>query len=135
MRARRFNPITVELSYAIGREYQRQGYATEACRALIEYGFKEVHLARLTNGVSTENIPTNRLCQTLNFRQVKNAFPDEGGTLWCWIMGWWSDLIARSQNPPPAPSTSHPAENRERRRLVHHPNRRPSMQLRKAAPR
>jgi len=77
-----FNPLTIELSYAIGREYQRQGYATEACRALIEYGFKEMRLQRLTNGVSMENVPTNRLCQTLGFRQVKNVHPESDGHVW-----------------------------------------------------
>jgi RimJ/RimL family protein N-acetyltransferase len=77
-----FHPLTIELSYAIGRAYQRQGYATEACRALIIYGFKEMRLPRLTNGVSGENIPTNRLCQKLGFRQVKNLHPVDPGLVW-----------------------------------------------------
>jgi RimJ/RimL family protein N-acetyltransferase len=77
-----FNPLTVELSYAIGREYQQQGYSTEACRALVEYGFKEMRLRRLTNGVSSENVPSNRLCQKLGFRQVKNVHPQGGGYVW-----------------------------------------------------
>lgn len=77
-----FNPLTIELSYAIGRAYQQQGYATEACQALIEYGFKEMRLPRLTNGVSEVNIPTNRLCQKLGFRQVKNVHPTAPGLVW-----------------------------------------------------
>jgi ribosomal-protein-alanine N-acetyltransferase len=77
-----FHPLTVELSYAIGRAYQRQGYATEACQALIDYGFKEMRLARLTNGVSEDNIPTNRVCRTLGFHQVKNVHPTEPGLVW-----------------------------------------------------
>ena len=78
-----FFPITIELSYAIGREYQQQGYATEACTALVEYGFKTMRLQRLTNGVSSENIPTNRLCQKLGFRQVRNIHPvGGGGNVW-----------------------------------------------------
>ena len=51
-----FHPLIVELSYAIGRVYQRQGYATEACQAVIEYGFKEMGLPWLTNGVVPENV-------------------------------------------------------------------------------
>ena len=77
-----FHPLIVELSYAIGREYQHQGYATEACRALIEYGFKEMRLSRLTNGVVPENVPSNRLCQKLGFRQVSNVHPDGTGHVW-----------------------------------------------------
>lgn len=80
-----FNPLLVELSYAFGREYQRQGYATEACKPLIEYGFKEMRLPRLTNGIDPQNIPSNRLCQTLGFRQVKNVHP-EGGGGFVWIL-------------------------------------------------
>ena len=76
------NPLIVELSYALGREYHRQGYATEACRALIVYGFKEMRLPRLTNGIAPENIPSNQLCRTLGFRQVRNVHPEETGYVW-----------------------------------------------------
>jgi RimJ/RimL family protein N-acetyltransferase len=76
------HPLIIELSYAIGREYQRQGYATEACRALVEYGFAVMRLPRLTNGVAPENIPSSRLCERLGFRQVKNAHPDGEGYVW-----------------------------------------------------
>src|SRR4051812_39339363 len=57
-----FHPLIVELSYALGRVYQRQGYATEACQAVIEYGFTEMGLPRLTNGVVPENVTSSRLC-------------------------------------------------------------------------
>jgi RimJ/RimL family protein N-acetyltransferase len=77
-----FHPIIVELSYAFGRNYQRQGYATEACRAVIEYGFKEIRLPCLTNGIAPENLPSNRLCARLGFHQVKNVHPDETGYVW-----------------------------------------------------
>jgi len=79
---RSFHPLTIELSYAVGQIYQQQGYATEACRALIVYGFAEMRLPRLTNGVSEENIPTNRLCQKLGFRQIKNVHPIKPGLVW-----------------------------------------------------
>ena len=77
-----FHPLIVELSYAIGRVYQRQGYATEACQALIEYGFKEMGLARLTNGVVPENVASSRLCARLGFHQVPNLHPDGTGHVW-----------------------------------------------------
>jgi len=77
-----FHPLAVELSYAFGREYQRQGYATEACRALIDYGFREKRLARLTNGIDPVNEPSWRLCERLGFRRVKNVHPDHAGDVW-----------------------------------------------------
>ena len=67
-----FNPLTVELSYAFGRAYQNQGYATEACLALIEYGFVEMRLPRLVNGVVVENEPSVRLVERLGFQRRLN---------------------------------------------------------------
>jgi ribosomal-protein-alanine N-acetyltransferase len=77
-----FYPLIVELSYALGRAYQRQGYATEACQALIDYGFKDMHLPRLTNGVVPENVASSRLCERLGFRQVLNVHPEGTGHVW-----------------------------------------------------
>ena len=77
-----FHPLIVELSYAIGRAYQRQGYATEACQAVIEYGFKEMGLSRLTNGVVPEIVASSRLCARLGFHQVPNLHPDGTGHVW-----------------------------------------------------
>jgi RimJ/RimL family protein N-acetyltransferase len=73
-----YPPFIVELSYAFGRDYHRQGYATEACRALIDYGFKEVRLPRLVNGISMENEPSIRLAERLGFQReinVKEQYP------------------------------------------------------------
>lgn len=77
-----FSPLIVELSYALGRAYQRQGYATEACLAMIEYAFKEICLPRLTNEVDPENVLSARLCERLGFRQVENLHPDGSGYVW-----------------------------------------------------
>ena len=77
-----FHPLIVELSYALGRAYQRQGYATEACQAVIDYGFKEMCLPRLTNGVVPENVASTRLCARLGFRQVPNVHPEGTGQVW-----------------------------------------------------
>jgi RimJ/RimL family protein N-acetyltransferase len=77
-----FHPLIVELSYALGRAYQRQGYATEACQAVIDYGFQEMCLPRLTNGVVPENVASARLCARLGFRQVPNVHPAGTGQVW-----------------------------------------------------
>jgi RimJ/RimL family protein N-acetyltransferase len=77
-----FAPLVVELSYAFGREYQGQGYATEACRALIEYGFQEMRIPRLTNAIAAENTPSWRLCERLGFHQAEDMHSDDGGPIW-----------------------------------------------------
>lgn len=76
-----FPPLIIELSYALGRAYQKQGYATEACLALMEYGFKELRLPRFINGVLAENEPSVRLVERLGFRREKNL---KGGSF-VWI--------------------------------------------------
>jgi ribosomal-protein-alanine N-acetyltransferase len=71
--------LEVELSYAFGRAYQRQGYAKEACRALLEYAFRELKLPRIANGVDGANIASCNLMKSLGFHLGKNLHPD-GGT-------------------------------------------------------
>ena len=36
-----------EIEYCIGRAFQRRGYATEAARAVIDYGFDKIHLHKV----------------------------------------------------------------------------------------
>ena len=73
------HPLVIELSYAFGQEFHGQGYAGESCRALIRWGFEEVKLPKLTNGLSPENIPSNHLCERLGFRRIPNVHPDGDG--------------------------------------------------------
>lgn len=76
------HPLIVELSYAFGQEFQGQGYATEACRELIRYGFEELRLPRLTNGIDPENLPSNKICERLGFHKIPNVHPDSPGYVW-----------------------------------------------------
>ena len=42
------NVLSLFVMYWIGMPYWGQGYASEAAQALIKYGFKELHLQRIT---------------------------------------------------------------------------------------
>ncbi len=75
-------PLAVELSYAFGTAFQGQGYATEACMALIEYGFKVKRIPRLTNEIDSDNFPSIDLCERLGFQRRKNVHPDGRGFVW-----------------------------------------------------
>jgi RimJ/RimL family protein N-acetyltransferase len=72
----RYNSLEVELAYAFGREYQKQGYATEACRAVIEYAFTELRLRRIAYGVSKDNDNSWNLMMRLGFRPGRDLHPD-----------------------------------------------------------
>ncbi len=70
-----FNPVEVELAYHIKADLRRQGFAYEACCALVEYTFCETKLPRLVSVTSASNIPSQRLMRKLGFRLYENQHP------------------------------------------------------------
>lgn len=72
------------LGYMVFSAKQGQGYATEACRRLIEYAFDTLKVQKLVTGTATINEPSVRLLQKLGFHKVGEAevsfCNDENGT-------------------------------------------------------
>lgn len=64
---------TPELKYAYAREHWGQGYATEAGRALIEWGAAEFGMTRIIATTSPQNVPSHRVL-------IKCGMVDEGIT-------------------------------------------------------
>lgn len=58
----------VELYYKFGRAYWGQGYATEACRALVRFAFDQMRLQRIVTITDQHNEPSIRLLQRLGMR-------------------------------------------------------------------
>lgn len=56
-----------ELGYMIAFESWNKGYATEACAAVIDYGFKHMKLHRIEATVDPENSASIRVLEKLNF--------------------------------------------------------------------
>ncbi|MEW6355103.1 MAG: GNAT family N-acetyltransferase [Planctomycetota bacterium] len=54
-----------ELGYWIGRPYWRQGYCTEAARAVVRYGFEELDLNRIHATHFSRNPASGRVMQKL----------------------------------------------------------------------
>lgn len=67
-----------ELGFVIGRDYQGQGYAEEACRAVLAYGRKELSFEHVQALVEEENLPSRNLLAKLGFLFVKKV--NEKGT-------------------------------------------------------
>ena len=42
-----YNNNFAEIEYCVGKEFQGRGYATEACRAVIDFGFNEMNLHKV----------------------------------------------------------------------------------------
>jgi ribosomal-protein-alanine N-acetyltransferase len=58
------------LGWGISPEFQGKGYATEAARALIEYGFKKLNLSIIYATCDTRNIPSYKVMEKLGMERV-----------------------------------------------------------------
>ncbi len=61
---------SAELGYWIGKPYWGQGYATEASRALMEYGFRKGGVKRFTCCHFTDNPGSARVAAKLGFKSL-----------------------------------------------------------------
>jgi RimJ/RimL family protein N-acetyltransferase len=59
-----------ELAYWLGPEFRGRGYATEACRAALDYAFDVLALNKVTVAHAMENEASRDLIVRLGFRQV-----------------------------------------------------------------
>jgi ribosomal-protein-alanine N-acetyltransferase len=68
----------VELGYTIFPEHRRQGYATEAVQALLEWA-RTQGIERFIASVGPDNEPSLALVRRLGFREVGRHWDDEDG--------------------------------------------------------
>ncbi|HEV2617577.1 MAG TPA: GNAT family N-acetyltransferase [Candidatus Acidoferrales bacterium] len=55
----------IEIGYHVQREHWRKGYATEAARGALAYGFETLHAKRLISLIRPENIPSRRVAEKM----------------------------------------------------------------------
>lgn len=76
---------TWELGYVFNSNYQGKGYAAEACRELLTYGFGTLGIRRVTAHCNPDNHPSWRLLERLKLRREGHFLqtgyfkPDEQG--------------------------------------------------------
>lgn len=56
-----------EIEYCIGTNYQKRGYATQATKALIDFGFNKIKLHKIQICCKTNNIPSRRVIEKCGF--------------------------------------------------------------------
>ncbi len=56
-----------EIEYCIGKAFQGKGYATEATKALIKYGFEQIGLHKVQICVRPSNTPSKRVIEKCGF--------------------------------------------------------------------
>lgn len=70
--------IELDLGYVIGTKYQRQGFATEICQAMIEYAKENTGFERINVLIKEGNLASEKLAQKLGFLHVED-FQTENG--------------------------------------------------------
>jgi len=65
------NPEDVEIFYGLSSEYWGQGLATEAAKAMLQYGFEVIGLNRIIAVVKPDNIPSQKVIEKMGMKFEK----------------------------------------------------------------
>jgi ribosomal-protein-alanine N-acetyltransferase len=79
----------VGLFYALAPDYRGQGFATEAARALVEYGFTALRLRRIVATTADVNLASQQVMARLGMRIERNPYPDPP----------WFQVVSTLDNP------------------------------------
>jgi RimJ/RimL family protein N-acetyltransferase len=79
------DPRLGEIGYTLAREAQRQGYATEAIRAVLAYAFETLALHRVSASADCRNTPSFRLMERVGMRREGHFLQH------AWYKGEWCD--------------------------------------------
>lgn len=64
----------IGLFWATGRQHQGRGYATEAARTLVKYGFDQLHLARILAVTEYQNRASQRVMEKVGMTITRNPY-------------------------------------------------------------
>ncbi len=76
-----------EIGYTLNPDYQRRGYASEAVRALMHYGFQEMTMHRIAGTCDARNDASWRLLERIGMRQEAHFHECE------WVKGEWTSQL------------------------------------------
>jgi RimJ/RimL family protein N-acetyltransferase len=78
---------TVEIGWVIRPDVMGRGYATEACRALVDAAFRIYGVRRVVARIDAENTASARLAERLGMRLEAHLVENE------WYKGRWGDEL------------------------------------------
>ena len=84
-----FAQAEVGLMWAINPEHWRQGYASEAAQALIDYAFNKMNLHRIIATTEHENLASQAVMRKVGMRIETNPFPEPP----------WHQVLGVLENP------------------------------------
>ncbi len=76
---REIAPAGVEYGYTVYGPFRRQGYAREACAALMKWAYAAEGVREFVITISPENIASRRLAEGFGFEQVGSQMDEEDG--------------------------------------------------------
>jgi ribosomal-protein-alanine N-acetyltransferase len=62
----------LELGYILDEKYWKQGYGTEICNTLIDYGFNTLKLDKITARMFKENVASIRLSEKCGMKRLEH---------------------------------------------------------------
>jgi len=72
-------PGGIELGYTVFAAHRRQGYAREACAALMQWARQEHGVDRFVVSISPDNVPSLRLAESFGFRKIGSHMDEIDG--------------------------------------------------------
>ena len=76
---RELAPGGIEYGYTVFSAFRRQGYAREACEALMQWAYQEHQITRFVVSIRPDNIPSRRLADQLGFKRIGSHVDEEDG--------------------------------------------------------
>jgi RimJ/RimL family protein N-acetyltransferase len=72
----KYSTAEVGLFWVIAPQYQKQGYATEAAQAVIDYAFNQLRLNRILATTAYTNTASQQVMEKLGMQLTKNPRPE-----------------------------------------------------------
>jgi len=72
------------LLWVIDPIHQRQGYATEAAQAMVEYAFKQLRVKRIIATTEFANVASQNVMRKIGMRLTRNPLPEPS---WLEVVG------------------------------------------------
>lgn len=72
-----------DYGYRLNEKHWNKGYATEASKAWLDYGFNQMNIKEMNAYTHFDNGASNHVLQKVGFNFMED-YPDEHGAIWKW---------------------------------------------------
>ena len=72
-----------DYGYRLNENFWNKGYATEASKAWLDYGFNQMKIDKMNAYTHSENGASNHILEKVGMKLMEN-YPDKDGVIWKW---------------------------------------------------